>query len=181
VLLFFGLGIRPSYIGEERKEKITMIHDLVLIKNHLLQKPLYMLVFIAGMYVFYLLSLFLNSLVYQAVFMILGWISLTALIALLLTYLVIAMIKATDEIRPRWNVVPYITLVVSYVLTRVFFLYYPIQHIATISLLVMILSTVIITILLIKYKRTNRFKTAIKMKHVRVADGKKRPFKKRAD
>jgi len=181
VLLFFGLGIRPSYIGEERKEKVTMIHDLVLIKNHLIQKPLYMLVFIVGMYVFYLVSLFLSPLVYQAVFMILGWISLTALLALLLTYLVIAMIKATDEIRPHWNIVPYITLVVSYVLSRVFFLSYPVQHIGTISLLVMILSTVMITILLIKYKRTNRFKTAIKMKHVRAADGKKRAFKKRAD
>jgi hypothetical protein len=181
VLLFFGLGIRPSYIGEERKEKVTMIHDLVLIKNHLLKKPLYLLVFIAAMYVFYLLSLFLNPLVYQAVFMILGWISLTALIALLLTYLVIVMIKATDEIRPHWNVVPYVTLIVSYVLPRMFFLYYPVAHIATISLLVMILSTVMITILLIKYKRTNRFKTAIKMKHVRAVDGKKRAFKKRAD
>ncbi len=181
VLLFFGLGIRPSYIGEERKEKITMIHDLVLIKNHLIQKPVYVLVFIAAVYVFYVLSLFLNPLVYQAVFIVLGWISLTALLALLLTYLVIVMLRATDEIRPRWNLVPLITLIVSYVLTRVFFLYYPVQHIEAVSLLVMIFSTVIITILLIKYKRTNRFKTATKMKHVRVADGKKRAFKKRAD
>jgi hypothetical protein len=181
VLLFFGLGIRPSYIGEERKEKIDMIHDLRLIKNHLVQKPLYILSIVVIIYVFYLLSLFLNPLVYIAVFSLFGWMSLTAIIALLLTYLVIIMIKTTDEIQTRWKAVPFITLIVSYVLARVFFINYPMKHVETVSLLVMILSTLIITILLIKYKRTNRFKTATKMKHVRVADGKKRTSKKRAD
>jgi hypothetical protein len=181
LLLFFGLGIRPSYIGEERKEKIDMIHDLRLIKNHLVQKPLYILAIIVIIYGFYLLSLFLNPLVYIAVFCIFGWMSLTAIIALLLTYLVIVLIKTTDEIQTRWKAVPFITLIVSYVFARVFFIYYPMNHVETVSLLVMILSTLIITILLIKYKRTNRFKTATKMKHVRVADGKKRTSKKRAD
>ncbi|DAC72217.1 MAG TPA: hypothetical protein DSN98_06315 [Thermoplasmata archaeon] len=180
VLLFFGLGIRPSYIGEERKEKIDMIHDLILIKNHLVKKPLYILAFIVIFYVFYLLSLFLNPLVYVAVFSILGWMSLTAIFALLLTYLVIGLIKATDGIRTRWMAAPFITVIVSYVLARVFFIYYPMKHVESVSLLVMIVSTIVITILLIKYKKTNRFKTEKKMKHVRVADGKKRTSKKRA-
>ena len=86
VLLFFGFGIRPSYIGEERKEKIDILHDLIHIKDHLVKKPLYILVIVLLLYVFYLLSLFLNPMVYIGLFSIFGWMSLTAIIALLLTY-----------------------------------------------------------------------------------------------
>jgi len=181
VLLFFGFGIRPSYIGEERKEKIDILHDLILIKEHLVKNPLYILAIVCIIYVFYLLSLFLNPIVYVGLFSIFGWMSLTAIIALLLTYPVLVLIKATDEIRTHWKIVPFITLVVSYVLTRVFFIYYPITPDKSVSLLIMILSTTLLTILLIKYKRTNRFKTASKMKHLRNVDGKKRTSKKRAD
>lgn len=181
VLIFFGLGIRPSYIGEERKEKIDMVHDLKNIKNHLVQKPLYILFIILFIYAFYLISLFLNPRLYVSLFFVFGWMSLTAIIALLLTYLVLLLIKTTDEIAARWKAIPFITLPVSYALARVFFIYYPMKQVESVSLIVMILSTLIITILLIKYKKTNRFKTATKMKHVRVADGKKRASKKRAD
>jgi len=52
------------------------------------------------------------------------------------------------------------------------------NRVEQVSLLVMLFSTFLVTIALIKYKRTNRFKTAIKMKHVRVADGKKGTSKK---
>jgi hypothetical protein len=181
VLLFFGLGIRPSYIGEQRKEKIDLIHDLKHIKNHLLQKPLYIVAIILIIYAFYILSLFLNPMLYVGLFSLFGWMSLTAIIAVLLTYPVLLLIKTTDEIRTHWKVIPFITLAVSYILARVFFIYYPIKQVEKVSLLVMILSTLIITILLIKYKKTNRFKTAPKMKHMRVTDGKKRTSKKRAD
>jgi hypothetical protein len=181
VLLFFGLGIRPSYIGEERKEKIDMIHDLIRIKNHLVQKPVYLLALIVIMYAFYLLSLFLNPQIYIGVFIVFGLMSLTAILSLLLTYLVILLIRATDEIRPVWKMIPYLTVIVSYVLARIFFMYYPMDTVESLSLLIMVVTTVVITILLIKYKRTNRFKTTTKMKHVRVADGKKRTSKKRTD
>jgi len=181
VLLFLGLGIRPSYIGEERKEKIDILHDLIHIKDHLVEKPLYILAIVFIIYVFYLLSLFLNPVLYVGLFSLFGWMSLTAIIAILLTYPLLLLIKATDEIRPHWKIIPFITLVVSYVLTRVFFIYYPIKQVESVSLLVMIFSTVLITVILIKYKKTNRFKTTPKMKHMRVADGKKRTSKKRAD
>jgi hypothetical protein len=181
VLLFFGLGIRPSYIGEERKEKIDMVHDLTRIKDHLLSKPVYILAMIASLYGFYLVSLFLYPLAYTAVFIVFGWISLTAIIALLMTYLVILFLRATDEIKPLWKTIPFITLIVSYVLARVVFIFYPMDNVESFSLLIMIGTTVAITILLIKYKRTNRFKTTTKMKHVRVADGTKRTSKKRTD
>jgi len=181
VLLFFGLGIRPSYVGEERKVKIDMIHDLKNIFYHLTKKPLYILVIILGLYAFYFLSLFLKQNWYMALFSVFGWISLTAIIALLLTYLLLFLIKLTDYIRGWWKAVSYLTVPISYVIARIIFLYYPVRQGDSISLLLMIVCTFIVTILLIKYKKTNRFKTATKMKHMRVADGKKRSSKKRAD
>ena len=181
VLLFFGLGIRPSYVGEERKAKIDMIHDLKNIFYHLTKKPLYILVIILGLYAFYFLSLFLKQNWYMALFSVFGWISLTAIIALLLTYLLLFLIKLTDYIRGWWKAVSYLTVPISYVIARIIFLYYPVRQGDSISLLLMIVCTFIVTILLIKYKKTNRFKTATKMKHMRVADGKKRSSKKRAD
>ncbi|MBE3121856.1 MAG: hypothetical protein IMZ43_06235 [Thermoplasmata archaeon] len=181
VLLFFGLGIRPSYIGEDRKAKIDMIYDLKNIFYHIRKKPLYILLIILGLYAFYFLSLFLNQNWYMVLFSVFGWISLTAIIALLLTYLLLFLIRSTDHIRGWWKAVSYLTVPVSYVIARIIFLYYPVRQGDSISLLLMIVCTCIVTILLIKYKKTNRFKTATKMKHVRVADGKKRASKKRAD
>jgi hypothetical protein len=178
VLLFFGFGIRPSYIGEERKEKIDILHDLIHIKDHLVEKPLYILAIVCIIYVFYLLSLFLNPMVYVGLFTIFGWMSLTAIIALLLTYPILGLIKVTDDIRTHWKIVPFLTLVISYVIARVFFIYYPIKQAESVSLLLMSISTIVIAILLIKYKKTNSFKTPSKMKHMRVADGKKRTSKK---
>ncbi len=93
VLLFFGLGIRPSYIGQERKEKIDILYDLRHIKNHLVEKPLYIVVIILILFVFYLLSLFLNPVVYIGLFTIFGWMSLTAIIAILLTFPVLLTVK----------------------------------------------------------------------------------------
>lgn len=181
VMLFLGLGIRPSYIGEARKEKIDMLYDLAHIKDHLVEKPRYLLVVILGLYVFYIVSLFLNPGVYIGLFTIFAWMSLIAIIAILVTMLVLALVKATDEIRPHWNIAPFITVVVSYALIRVYFYFYPGEQVASVSLLVMILSTIMVTLILIKYKKTNRFKTTPKMEHMRAADGKKRTAKKRAD
>jgi len=178
VLLFFGLGIRPSYVGEERKAKIDMIHDLKNIFYHLRKKPLYILVIILGLYAFYFLSLFLNQNWYIALFSVFGWISLTAIIALLLTYLLLFLIRSTDHIRGWWKAVAYLAAPVSYVIVRIIFLYFPVPQGDSISLLFMIVCTCIVTILLIKYKKTNRFKTATKMKHMTVEDGKKRSSKK---
>jgi hypothetical protein len=178
VLLFFGLGIRPSYIGEERKAKIDMIYDLKNILFHLRKKPLYILVIILVMYGLYFLTLLFGQNWYYAVFCVLGWISITALIALILTYLLLLLIKSTDYINGWWKAVPYLSLPVSYVTARIILMSYPVGPAESISLLLMMVFTGVVTILLIKYKRTNRFKTATKMKHVRVADGKKRASKK---
>jgi len=181
VLMFLGLGIRPSYIGEQRKEKIDMFYDLIHIKNHLVEKPLYLLVILASIYVFYVVSLFVNPTVYIGLFTIIGWMSLTAIIAILLSFPLLLLIRALDEIRPYWKIVPFITLIVSYILARIGLEFLHRGQVESVSLLVMLFSTILITIILIKYKKTNRFKTTPKMKHMRVADGKKRTSKKRAD
>jgi hypothetical protein len=178
VLIFFGLGIRPSYIGEERKTKIDIISDLKNIKDLIIKKPLYFVVFLASLFIFYYLSLFLHLNWYMTLFSILGWISVTAIFALLLTYLIIALVKATDYIGGWWKAAPYISLPASYICARYVFTLHPVKETGSISLLVMILSTVVVIILLIKYKKTNRFKTGIKMKHMTVEDGKKRTSKK---
>ncbi|MFA5102603.1 MAG: hypothetical protein WC525_05575 [Candidatus Thermoplasmatota archaeon] len=178
VLLFFGLGIRPSYIGEKRKEKIDMFHDLRQIKDHLIEKPWYLVVIILILYVFYIVSLFINPVIYIGLFTIFGWLSLTAIIAIFLTFPLLLLLYATDEIRPRWNIMPFLTVILSYVLARVVFFYYPIQQVEGVSLLIMLISTFLITMILIKYKRTNRFKPTPKMKHLRDTDGKKRTIKK---
>jgi len=178
VLLFFGLGIRPSYIGDERKAKIDMIHDLKSILGHLRQKPLYLLVIILVMYGFYFLSLLLGQGWYMGLFTILGWLSVTAIMALLLTYLLLLLVKSTDHIRGWWKAGAYLSIPVSYVAGRILFVYRPVPQPESMALLFMVVMTSLVTILLIKYKRTNRFKTASKMKHMRAEDGKKRASKK---
>jgi len=178
VLVFLGLGIRPSYIGHERKEKIDILYDLRHIKDHLVEKPLYLLVIFLFLYVFYIVSLFLNPVVYIGLFTLFGWMSLTAIIAILMTFPLLLLIKATDWIQPQWKIVPFLSVPISYIVARVAFLYIPTSQIGRMSLLVMVLSTVVVTIALLRYKKTNRFKTPPKMKHMRVADGKKRTSKK---
>ncbi|MBN1280783.1 MAG: hypothetical protein JXA00_03955 [Candidatus Thermoplasmatota archaeon] len=178
ILLFFGLGIRPSYIGEERKATINMIHDLRALKDHLRLKPLYLLVVILVLYVYYILCLFLQLNWYVALWTLLGWVSLTAILALLLTYLLLLLLKSTDHIRPGWKLLPYLMLPVSYTLSRLVLMYIPVEPETSISVLSMLVITAVVTILLIKYKKTNRFKTATKMKHTTVEDGKKRLVKK---
>jgi len=178
VLVFLGLGIRPSYIGHERKEKIDILYDLRHIKDHLVEKPLYLLVLLLILYVFYIVTLFLNPVVYSGLFILFGWLSLTAIMAILMTYPLLLLIKATDGIQPQWKIVPFLSVPISYIGARVFFLYFPTQQIGRMSLLVMLFSTVVVIIALLRYKKTNRFKTPPKMKHMRVADGKKRTSKK---
>jgi ABC-type multidrug transport system fused ATPase/permease subunit len=178
VLVFLGLGIRPSYIGKERKEKIDILYDLRHIKDHLVERPVYLLVLLLFFYLFYIVTLFLNPVVYVGLFTLFGWMSLTAIIAILMTFPLLLFIKATDWIQPQWKIVPFLTVPVSYIVARVVFLYVPTQQMIRVSLLVMVLSTVVVTIALLRYKRTNRFKTPPKMKHMRVADGKKRASKK---
>jgi hypothetical protein len=177
ILLFLGLGIRPSYIGEERKEKVNLLYDLKNVTSHFIKKPLYILVFFVVTYVLFFLSLALKANWYAALFSVLGLLSVIGIVALSLAFLLLALIWASDKIASGWRLVPFLTLSISYGATRVLFFYIPRDNILGWSLLVMIVATVMVTLLLIKYK-TNKFKTAGPMKHMRVADGKKRASQK---
>jgi len=163
LLIFLGLGVRPSYIGETKKEKIDLIYDLKNIKNFLLQKPLYLLVLFLIAYLFFYISYFLKHSWYMALFSVLGWLSIITIISLLITHAIIILIKTTDQIPGRWRFLPYITIPSSYIPLRMLFIFFPMSFSKNISLLVMILATVLITILLLKYK-TNKFKTKTSMK-----------------
>jgi hypothetical protein len=178
VLVFLGLGIRPSYLGEERKEKVSFLFDLKNVTMHFIRKPLYILVFFVLIYTIFFISLALKANFYIVLFSVLGLFSVIGIIALLLSFLLLALVWATDKIAAGWRLVPFLTLPISYSAIRVLFFYVHRENILGWSLLGMILSTVLVTLLLIKYKKTNRFKTAGKMKHTRVADGKKRASQK---
>jgi hypothetical protein len=177
VLLFFGMGIRPSYIGEERKEKVNLLYDLKNVTTHFTKKPVYIGAFFAGVYVLFFVSLALRNNWFVALFSLFCWMSVISIIAILLALLILALVRASDAIASGWRLLPFLALPISYGTSRAFFLYFPRDDFLGWSLLVMIGSTVLITIVLIKYK-TNRFKTAGRMKHMRVADGKKRASKK---
>jgi uncharacterized BrkB/YihY/UPF0761 family membrane protein len=119
----------------------------------------------------------LKSNLYIVVFSVLGLLSVIGIIALILAFLLLVLVWASDKIAPSWQFVPFLTIPISYGASRVLFFYVPRENILGWSLLVMLLATVLVTILLIRYK-TNKFKTAGTMKHTRVADGKKRASKK---
>jgi hypothetical protein len=109
---------------------------------------------------------------------VLGWMSLTALLALLLSYLLLLLVKSTDHIGGWWKIAPYVSLPASYVAARILLSYDAAKPAESLALVLMVVITGVVTILLIKYKKTNRFKTATKMKHMTVEDGKKRASKK---
>jgi len=155
LLIFLGMGIRPSYIGEEQKKKVDMVYDLKNIKSHILNKPLYLVLLFLLAYVIYYISFLLQMNWYIALFSIFGWLSIIAIIALLVAHSIILLIRTTDTIPRYWKLLPYITIPISYILIRLIFFYFPVENFRSISLLVMIISTIIVTLLLLKYK-TNR-------------------------
>jgi hypothetical protein len=169
LLIFLGMGIRPSYIGEERKEKVNMIYDLKNIRYNILHKPLYIVLLFSASYIFFYVTLLLKQSWYVTFFSILGWLSIIAIVSLIVTHSIILLIKTTDEIPGVWRFLPYITLPVSYSIARgVFYLIQPTgeEFTTSVSLLIMILSTLSIVLLLLKYK-TNKFKTKTDMKQLK--------------
>jgi hypothetical protein len=177
LLIFLGMGIRPSYIGEDKRRKVDMIYDLSNIKSHVLSKPLYLFFLLLFSYVLYYISLLLNQNWHIALFSIFGWLSIIAIVSLCLAHVIVFYIKTTDKLPDMWKIVPFIVLLTSYIVFRIIFLGVP-DHIAkTSSLLLMIVCT-IVTIVLLLYYKTNTFKTEIKMRKLKVEDGPRRIIKK---
>lgn len=177
LLIFLGMGMRPSYVGEDKRRKVDMIYDLANIKSHIFQKPLYLILLFLFSYAFFYVSFLLNQNWYMALFSIFGWLSIIAIVSLVIAHMIVFLIKTTDEIPGRWKLLPYIILPTSYTLIRLVFYFYPAEFDKTASLLIMIFSTVAVTFLLLYYK-TNKFKTTTKMKQMKVEDGPRRTIKK---
>lgn len=166
LLIFIGMGIRPSHIGEKKREKVDMLYDLKNIKNNILHKPLYLFILFLMSYVFFYVSLLLNQNWYVSLFSIFGWLSIIAIVSLAVTHIILFLIRTTDEIPGYWKFIPYVVILVSYVVMRLVFFFFPADFTNSASLLAMILSTILSVILLLKYK-TNKFKTKTPMKSLR--------------
>jgi hypothetical protein len=158
LMIFLGMGIRPSYIGKEKKEKVDMLYDLKNIKELFLNKPLYLIILFAFAYIFFYVSFWLGTNWYVAFFVILGWLSIISIISILLADLILGLIKTSDEIPGIWKVFPYFTIPTSYIIARIIFFYIPTDFTRPMSILILILSTIMVTYLLIK-RKTDKFKT----------------------
>jgi len=163
LLIFLGMGIRPSYIGEKKQEKVDMLYDLkniwLLIKN----KPLYLMLLFLVSYVFFYVSLYLEQNWYTALFSIFGWLSIISITSIIIANMLLLLIYKTDELSGVRRALPYIVMPLSYILARLVFFYFPIDYTNIVSLIVMVLSTVLITYLLLKSK-TNKFKSGLGIK-----------------
>jgi hypothetical protein len=85
----------------------------------------------------------------------------------------------TDNFSKIIKILIFLNIPISYAVMRIILIYIiPKEFIATISVLIMMLSTVIIVFLLLKIK-TNKLKTTSKMKDLRVEDGPARNIGKR--
>ena len=177
LLIFFGLGIRPSYIGEKKREKVDILYDLKNVWSLISSKPLYIISVFIFFYLFFYVSLITSQNFYVALFSIFGWLSIISITALILCDAVLLLIKNVDEIPGRLRYLPFFILPTSYILMRLLFSYFPIDFTNSVSILTMILSCVLIIIIL-KF-RTNKFKTKTKMKHLRGKDGEEKDERKR--
>ncbi len=178
LLIFLGLGIRPSYIGEKKHEKIDILYDLKNIWSLISLKPLYILIAFVIAYLFFHLSAVFNQFWYVELFLIFGWLSIISITALIIADLIIILIKNTDNILGIWRFLPYITIPCSYVVMRIFFFYFPSNLTNIASLSIVIFSTILVTFLLLKYK-TKKFNTTTAMKPVRGKDAKEKKRKRR--
>jgi len=163
LLIFLGLGIRPSHIGEKKPHKVDMIYELRNIWNLIYHKPLYMLVLGAIAYIIFYVSLYLNTSIYVGIFAVLGWISIISIVSLIISHIIIIFIKITDEIPRFWKYIPFTVIPLSYSLMRILFFYFPTEFVYSTSLFVMVASTAIVTIFLYRSK-SDKFKTIREMK-----------------
>jgi len=163
LMIFLGLGMRPTYIGEKKPDKVNMIYDLKNIWLLIRHKPLYLIILFSIAYMFFYISLYLNQDWYVMIFILLGWISIISITSLFISHLIILLIKTTDEIPKYWKIMPYLMLPLSYILMRLFFYYFPIIFSKTISLIIMLISTTVVLYILLIYK-SDKFKTIREMK-----------------
>ena len=172
------MGIRPSYIGEKKREKIDILYDLRNIWSLISYKPLYVIIMFISAYLFFHISVLLNQFWYVNLFSIFGWLSIISIIAIIIADLIIILIKTTDEIPGKSRFLPYITIPSSYIIMRIFFFYIQTDFTNIASISIMIILTILVTFLLLKYK-TKKFNTKTGMKPLRGKDDNEEKRKRR--
>lgn len=165
-LIFLGLGIRPSYLGEKKIDKIDILYDLKNIWQLIIFKPAYIFILLLVSYSFFYISLLLNQGFYATLFSIFGWLSIISIVALFISYLIIILIFAVDKIEGRKKLIPYIIIPISYISARIIFIYLKTDIDKSMSLIIMIFSTIIVIFLLLKPKGDN-FKTKRMIKRIK--------------
>lgn len=163
LMIFLGMGIRPSYIGEPKQKKINMFYDLNNIWKLIIIKPLYIIILFLMFYILFYINLYLNLNWYVSLFAFLGWLSIISIFSIFIADMIILLIDTTDNINGKISFLPYVVLPISYILMRIFFFYIPFNQSNIISLFVMIISTTTIAIFLYKTKN-NKFKTKMYIK-----------------
>lgn len=173
LLIFLGLGIRPSHIGEKKVNKVDMIYDLKNIWILIFYNKLYLILVFLIVYLFFYTSLLLNQTWYVIFFSFLGWLSIISIVALFITHAIIYLIKTTDEINGKIKFIPYIIIPISYIIARIFFHYIKSDFDLSTSLFIMIISTMTVLFLIKKKKKqkeTQIFKTKIDIKSLEKVD-----------
>jgi len=157
-LIFLGMGIRPSYIGEKKQEKVDMLYDLKNIWSLITHRPLYIAILILISYIFFYISLFFKENWYVAFFSILAWLSIISIIAILIANLIIYLIRITDEMPSFWRYVTFFTMPFAYIFSRTVFYFFQNSSSNFLSLFITVLSTITVIFLALRYK-TNKFKS----------------------
>lgn len=178
LLIFLGMGIRPSYIGEEKQRRVNMLYDLYNIKVHIFKKPLYIIILLLSAYILSYISVLLKNNWYVSLFSFFGWLSIIAIIALVITHSIILLIRVTDKFSKILRILTYLTIPISYILMRIVLPFIlPNEYVASVALLIMLSLTIAVVFLSVRLM-TNKLKTTSKMKGLRVEDGPKRDIRK---
>ncbi len=166
LLIFLGLGIRPSYLGEKKIDKIDFKYELKNIWQLIIYKPMYLVLLFLICYSFFYISLLLDQVFYTSLFLILARLSIISIVALFISNIIQLFIIAVDNIENRKKIIPYLTIPFAYISLRILFFYIKTPMDKSISLLMMIFITILIVYILLKYKG-DKFKTKRKIKRLK--------------
>ena len=165
LLIFMGLGIRPSFISEDKYQKVDMLFDLKNIRYKILHKPLYIFLLFLVSYILFYISILIKINFYIAIFSILGWLSIISIISLVITHLILIFIMFSDKLEYYYKIFIYISIPLLYIIFRILFYYFPINISNGLSLIL----TILIVALLLYYilrKKKNTFKKQINISYL---------------
>ena len=147
ILIATGLGIRPSYI-EGGAKKLSILHDLYMIKNLLVNHPKYLLIVLATFYLFFLVTYWLHIPLYATLFSVLAFLSIIAIISMFFVHFLILILYTSDKLHSYKRFVPIFVPLISYVPLRLVFVNFDFG--LTLSLVLSLLITVVTCVLIIR-------------------------------